>query len=193
MKETGEKEIKKGYETGRLKVIEKAGRDKNGRTLWRCACSCGNECFCTESRLTGDYVQSCGCLQKEKAAETIRKAREKLIYKNGSCLTAYNAPDEKNNSSGIKGVYYYKKTDKWCAQIRYAGKNHNLGLYINKEDAAAVRKAAENFIKENYEDPDKINRFFLKKLYKIKPQEEKENGKENTKRTGRDSGKKQIP
>lgn len=157
----------KGFETGRLKVVEKAGKDKNWRTLWRCACSCGNECFYITSRLTGGYVQSCGCLQRERAAESISSARRKLLHENGSCLNSYSAPDNKNNSSGIKGVYYYKKSGKWCAQIKFSNKNHNLGLYINKADAAAVRKAAENFIKENHDAPDKINRFFLKKEYLV--------------------------
>lgn len=155
----------KGFETGRLKVVEKAGKGQERRTLWRCACSCGNECFYITSRLTGGYVQSCGCLKRERAAESISIARDKLVHEKGSCLNSYNAPDNKNNSSGIKGVYYYKKSDKWCAQIKFSGKNHHLGLYINKADAAAVRKAAENFIKENHDAPDKINRFFLKKEY----------------------------
>lgn len=72
----------KGFETGRLKVVEKAGKDRNGRTLWRCACSCGNECFYITSRLTGGYVQSCGCLQRERAAESISIARDKLVHEN---------------------------------------------------------------------------------------------------------------
>ena len=41
-----------GFETGRLKVIEKSGKDKNGKTLWRCLCVCGNECYCKTSDLT---------------------------------------------------------------------------------------------------------------------------------------------
>ena len=157
----------KGIEIGRLKVIEEAGKDKNGRTLWRCTCACGEECFYITSKLTGGHAQSCGCLQRESAVELINTARNKLLHENGSCLNSYNAPDKKNNSSGIKGVYYYKKSDKWCAQIRYAGKNYNLGLYKDKKDAAAVRKTAENFIRENYATPDKIELYFKRKCYKI--------------------------
>ena len=145
-----------GYETGCLKVIEKTGKDKNGKTMWKCQCSCGNECFYKTSDLTGGKVSSCGHLQKEIAAELCRRASSKLDHSNGSCLNAYNVPEKKNNSSGIKGVTWFEKSHKWRAQIRYAGKNYHLGLYENLDDARIVRNAAESFVKMNFNDPDKI-------------------------------------
>lgn len=149
----------KGYKTGCLEVIEKAGKDKNGKTLWKCQCSCGNECFYKTSDLTSGRVASCGHLQKEKAAELCRKAFDKLEHKNGSCLNAYNASEKKSNSSGIKGVTWYGKTGKWRAQIRFAGKNYHLGLYENLNDAKAARSVAEEFIKANFNEPDKIVKY----------------------------------
>lgn len=148
-----------GFETGNLKVIEKAGKNKNGKTLWKCKCSCGNECFCKTSDLTGGRVVSCGHIQKEIAAELCKKAFSKMEHKNGSCLNAYNAAEKKNNSSGIKGVTWYSKTGKWRAQIRFSGKNYHLGLYENIDDAKTVRNAAEDFIKINFNEPDKIKEY----------------------------------
>lgn len=45
--------------------------------------------------------------------------------------------------SGIKGVSWDTRTGKWTAYIVYQGKQHNLGLYGSIEEAAKVRKAAE--------------------------------------------------
>lgn len=48
-----------------------------------------------------------------------------------------------SNTSGIKGVYWHKATKKWTACIREGGKFKHLGTFLNKEDAAAARRAAE--------------------------------------------------
>lgn len=150
-----------GFETGRLKVIKEAGKDKNGQTLWECRCSCGNICYKKTSRLTGHYVKSCGCLQKEAARKSIKKAAESRNFKGGSCLNAYDIPSKRNTQSGVKGVQWSEKGSKWVAKIRYAGKSYHLGLYLKLEDAAATRATAEKFIRENFDDPEKI-KYFLK-------------------------------
>lgn len=144
-----------GCEYGRLKVIKKAG-SKNSDALWECRCSCGSTCYHTTKELKAGAVRSCGCLQKEKAAELLEKAREKRGLKNGSCLTAYNSKISAENTSGVKGVSYYRKSNKWRAQIRYAGKTYHLGLYEDIKDAAAERQKAEQFIKDNFDNPRKI-------------------------------------
>ena len=50
-----------------------------------------------------------------------------------------------NNTSNHKGVYYRKDLKKWTAQIQINGKNKNLGLFDNIEDAVncRVNKAKE--------------------------------------------------
>lgn len=49
--------------------------------------------------------------------------------------------------SGYKGVFWYKKTKKWVAYIRYDYKLKNLGYYKTPEEAAAAyeKAAAEIF------------------------------------------------
>jgi hypothetical protein len=44
----------------------------------------------------------------------------------------------KNNTSGYKGVSWHKTANKWVVYIYYDGKQHNLGLYIDKHEAARV-------------------------------------------------------
>jgi hypothetical protein len=46
------------------------------------------------------------------------------------------------NTSGIKGVSWDKRESKWQANIRVNNKMINLGRFNNKEDAAAVYRAA---------------------------------------------------
>ena len=46
-----------------------------------------------------------------------------------------NTRKQKNNKSGFKGVYFDKQRNKFKAQIMIDGKNKNLGLFENPEDA----------------------------------------------------------
>jgi hypothetical protein len=41
----------------------------------------------------------------------------------------------KANKSGVKGVSWAKKSNKWNACIRVNGKNKNLGYFVDLEDA----------------------------------------------------------
>ena len=69
----------------------------------------------------------------------------------------------KTNTSGVRGVYYSTKRNKWIAQIMFKKKCYYLGGYDRLEDAAKVRAEAEekifgNFLKwyqEKYPDKKK--------------------------------------
>jgi len=52
---------------GSLLVLEKIGKNKRGRSLWKCQCSCGNFCEFEEGHLTGGYRTSCGCYANREA------------------------------------------------------------------------------------------------------------------------------
>jgi hypothetical protein len=49
----------------------------------------------------------------------------------------------KNNSSGVVGVYWDKRGEKWMSKIKVDGNQIYLGLFDKIEDAAAARKSAE--------------------------------------------------
>lgn len=55
-----------------------------------------------------------------------------------------NRPKPSNNSSGFKGVTWYRSTEKWLAQIRVCGKTINLGYYADKHNAAKAYEVAAN-------------------------------------------------
>ncbi len=61
--------------------------------------------------------------------------------------TKENAQNKKvsiNNTSGSKGVYWKKQTNKWGASIMIDGIQIHLGYFVNKEDAIQTRKIKAN-------------------------------------------------
>lgn len=68
-----------------------------------------------------------------------------------------NSKIRKDNSSGYKGVSFYRNYRKWVAQIRVKGRNMILGYFSTPEEAAltydkAARKFFGEFAKCNFEE-----------------------------------------
>ena len=57
---------------------------------------------------------------------------------------SYNSPIRNDNTSGIKGVTWSKKSNKWQVQITHKGKNYQLGFFTDKEEAVKARKSKAN-------------------------------------------------
>ena len=69
----------KGKHFGYLTVLEHSKEETlkhNQGNYWLCSCKCGNNIFASTKMLKGGYVQSCGCLQKEKAKEHMKQIQE---------------------------------------------------------------------------------------------------------------------
>lgn len=62
-----------------------------------------------------------------------------------------NTKMHNNNTSGITGVCWCKKTNKWRSRVHIKGKDTYLGLFTDIEDAIKARKEAE--LKYNF-DPN---------------------------------------
>lgn len=69
-----------------------------------------------------------------------RKCNLRITDFNGNMK---NKKKAKNNTSGVKGVHYCIKEEKWKAYINVNKKRINLGTFENKEDAIKARKIAE--------------------------------------------------
>lgn len=58
-------------------------------------------------------------------------------------VNAKNSALRSHNTSGAHGVDFHRQTGKWRARIAVDGCERSLGLYSDKSDAIAARKAAE--------------------------------------------------
>lgn len=60
-----------GQTFGRLTVLEEAGRDNNGKVLWKAQCTCGNITIVRGSDLLKGSIISCGCYKSEKLSKDL--------------------------------------------------------------------------------------------------------------------------
>jgi hypothetical protein len=53
-----------------------------------------------------------------------------------------NAPLQKNNASGVKGVHFDKANGRWMAYMQVNGRFKNLGRFDDRQQAIAARQVA---------------------------------------------------
>lgn len=134
------------------KAIKYLGAGREGSD-WLCQCPCGKEFKVPAGRFY--KTQSCGCARLKNWEANIIKAQNTVkegLEKNTSVLSIMPRKMFKNNTSGIKGVYWDRARGKWVAQIEFQGKNYHLGRFGDIEDAAAARKEAEKALFGNFLD-----------------------------------------
>lgn len=103
-----------------LKQLDKA--DRNGHKHFICKCDCGNQVEVLGANLIHNQTQSCGC--------------KKII-------SQYTSKTPRNNKSGVKGVFYDIRMEKWIAKITINSKVYKSS-FDNKEDAVLARKKYED-------------------------------------------------
>jgi hypothetical protein len=69
-------------------------------------------------------------IDNDRLNNRIENLREANRYQNN-----YNVKKHKDNSTGFKGVSYFKSTDKYRAQIKFQKKYFHLGYYNTPEQA----------------------------------------------------------
>lgn len=137
-----------GQKFGRLTAVKRIGSDKNGRAVWLCTCTCGNETEVRVDYLKNGDTKSCGCLRKEIVQKNAKGNMTTGTYakkyrKEGTDLNYLTQKTSSNNTSGVKGVSWYKQSQKWMAKINFKGKQHHLGYFVDKQEAINARKEAE--------------------------------------------------
>ena len=150
-----------GKTFGRLLVLKKTTKRTNNRhIIYKCKCECGKTIYVSSKGLLHNGTKSCGCLQKEKASENFKKsdAGHMSCYKETK-IQLLNETLYETNSSGVRGVCFDKRSQKFVAYIYCQGKQHYLGLYETLEKAKEARKIAEEElwkpIIEEYKDNEK--------------------------------------
>lgn len=102
---------------------------------WECRCECNNITYVTPSDLINGNTKSCGC---KRQANKVKKRSD--------------------NTSGIKGISYNKRKNKWIAYINKDGKRTYLGYYENKNLAAEARETAERELFQINDDKSESSR-----------------------------------
>jgi|GEM_PF-659860 len=118
---------------------------RTGRhTYWHCKCDCGKEIMVRQDMLKKKPQASCGCHQR---AELARIARIRFGFIDGTCVSNIRSDKlRSDNISGIRGVSWYSRIQKWNAKITFKGKPYHLGIFADIQDAAQIRKKAEEKI-----------------------------------------------
>ena len=134
-----------GMVFGRLTVLGRSTRrsPRGGRTtpMWECRCACGNLTYKATDTLTNSDESMCKDCNGVVGAEMARKAAG---FVGGTQLSKIIvSADRAGNSSGCRGVYYEKKTNRYRVRLKFKGKIMSFGSYENFSDAVAARKAAE--------------------------------------------------
>lgn len=125
-----------------VRAIEPYGRFKGSRHIvWRCEClRCGKKFYVRADNLLSGSTTSCGCLKDELSSRRMGQ-RETLVK--DTDLDLLTQKKRLNNTSGVKGVSFHKRSGKWMAYITLAGKRRYLGIFGTVEEAAQARREAE--------------------------------------------------
>lgn len=87
---------------GRLIAIKDSGkRDDYRNILWLCKCDCGNIAYVPSKNLTAGITCSCGCLQKEKAAQLGHGHLQDLTGQRFGKLVVIENSGERNSRNKI--------------------------------------------------------------------------------------------
>ena len=120
-----------GQRFGQLTVLRPA-ENIGKQTAWVCRCDCGRETVAATGSLRSGRTRTChqpsGISISVFQCETVRK----------------------NNTSGVPGVEWVPREQRWKATICVKKKRYYLGAYCDFEDAVMARKRAEEELFEPF-------------------------------------------
>lgn len=135
-----------GARFGHLIVLNRSNRyveiaNRGKRYLWECRCDCGQTVYRLSEKLHNDIHCSCkDCTEKYLVDTMIENAG----YIDGTQLSKLTRNSSNTNSaSGVRGVFFNRRSGKWRATLKLQGKSHYLGEYVQMEDAIKARQLAE--------------------------------------------------
>lgn len=138
----------RGKQVGRLLVIRRAGKLKNGNITWLCQCQCGRRCVVDGHLLRTGQTLSCGCIRRQSSRKLLLqnpKTREhigdwRMLEKSWHPRTC---DLRTNNQSGVTGVSYNEKQGYWIARLYFHGQYVLNQSFTDKASAIEARKKAE--------------------------------------------------
>ena len=133
-----------GQRIGRLTVLRESA---NRKGFWFCKCDCGKTKTIRGSCLRQGSTLSCGCL----LTESIERRKQTLAeVKTNPDRIRDCSKLSKNNTSGIRGVYYNKRMGVYVAKIGFQGITYRLKTSTDINVCAAARKEAEEAMYGNF-------------------------------------------
>lgn len=123
-----------GEKIGKLTLVEKLPGER-----YRCICECGNERIVSARKIYFPERMRC----RQCAIESNTKAKEGVVFIDGTQPAKLQSKPTKANKSGVVGVSWCAKQKKWQAGIKFKGKSYNLGLYADFDEAVKARKKGE--------------------------------------------------
>ena len=134
-----------GQVFGRLTVLGRSDKrsPRGERTIptQECRCECGAITYKPTDVLKNSEISMCQACQGKYAAQ---QARKSAGFVGGTQLSKITSTTPAPNSTtGVRGVGYDKRTNRYRARLQFKGKTINLGSYKTLEEAVAVRKRAE--------------------------------------------------
>ena len=119
-------------ETDNFKIIDRA-YSKNQRVWWNCICKHCGQSVILNNNLIG-HQTSCGC--RRGASKDYMDSIRDLESRKSTKPTA-------KSSTGVRGVYFNKRKNRYQVFINVDKKTKYLGTYASLEEAAKIRREAE--------------------------------------------------
>ena len=125
-----------------VRAIEPTDKRAGSRqVVWRCEClRCGKEFYARADNLLSGKTTSCGCL---KAGLSAKRMSQRGTLVEDTDLDLLTQGKRSDNTSGVKGVSFHKRSGKYMAYITLARKRRYLGCFDTLEEAAKARREAE--------------------------------------------------
>lgn len=134
-----------GKRFGKLTVLQKLNRKKNGSWLWLCKCDCGKFVKVRTDSLTSGRTVSCKCRLKEE--ESVKRLNDGKKLEDHTSPVYFQGTIRKNSITGINGVTRLRN-GKYRAYIGYKRKTYVLYEGKSVKKAADARAEAEEMMKK---------------------------------------------
>ena len=137
-----------GLRFGRLTALHSTGVRKGSGIVWVCQCDCGKMVELGIEHLTSGNTKSCGCLAKDVQREHVKALLQRQSWVADTSIQRIRSDKLfKNNTTGYKGVTQCRSRDnRFEATIGFQKKAYYLGRFDTAQEAAAVRKKAEDLL-----------------------------------------------
>ena len=137
-----------GQVFGKLTVLgrsqKRGARGKRTTPMWECRCECGAITHKATDTLKNPDQSMCKACADQRHAKA---ARDCAGFVDGTQLTKIrDMKPTAANTSGCRGVYYDRRTNRYRARLTFQGRILSFGSYARFEDAVKARQRAEEEI-----------------------------------------------